>query len=159
MQDSGSLEITNTTKGRLPSLPFVSIKEAILGKTYELSLSFVSPRMQKKLNSTYRGKDKTTNVLSFPLSETSGEITFDTAQVKKDAPNFDMPYDTFLKYLFIHGCLHLKGYEHGDTMEKEEGKFLKKFSHSHSSLSHGKGTSNMRYRYRHTRDKGRGNGL
>jgi probable rRNA maturation factor len=106
----------------------VSIKDAILGTRYDLSVSFITAREQKKLNSTYRGKDSTTNVLSFPLSDISGEITFDLLKVKSDAPLFDMPYSKFLKYLFIHGCLHLKGYEHSDTMEKEERKFLKKFS-------------------------------
>ncbi len=120
--------ITNKTKGRLPSLPFVSIKDKILGPTYDLSVSFVGSITQRKLNSTYRGKDRTTNILSFTLSKTSGEITFDLAQVKRDAPFFDMKYSKFLKYLFIHGCLHLKGFEHSSTMEKEEKKFLKMFS-------------------------------
>lgn len=118
----------NKTKSKLPSLLFVSIKDAILGKDYDLSLSFVSSNMQKKYNATYRGKNSTTNVLSFPLSKKSGEITFDKARVRKDAPQFSMTYNKFLKYLFIHGCLHLKGYEHSATMEKEERKFLKKFS-------------------------------
>jgi probable rRNA maturation factor len=109
-------------------LPFLSIKDAILGTSYELSVSFVSARTQKKLNTTYRGKESTTNVLSFPLTTESGEITFDLAKVRADAPLFDMPYAKFLQFLFIHGCLHLKGHEHSDTMEREEKKFMKKFS-------------------------------
>jgi probable rRNA maturation factor len=120
--------IINKTKGKLPSLPFVSIKEAILGKQYELSVSFLTSKEQRKINKTYRKQDKTTNILSFPLTLKSGEITFDGAQVKHDAPQFEMPYSKFLKYLFIHGCLHLKGYEHSSTMEEEEKRFLKKFS-------------------------------
>jgi probable rRNA maturation factor len=128
MKDSDLCLIINKTKGKLPSLPFVSIKDAILGPSYELSVSFVSARTQKKLNSTYRGKDSTTNVLSFPLTTESGEITFDLAKVRADAPLFDMPYAKFLQFLFIHGCLHLKGHEHSDTMKREEKKFMKKFS-------------------------------
>ncbi len=120
--------IINKTKGKLPRLPFVSMKDAILGKTYDLSVSFISPSAQKKINITYRSKDSTTNILSFPLTETSGEITFDLAKVKKDSPDFDMSYSQFLKFLFIHGLLHLKGFEHSSTMEKEEKKFMKKFS-------------------------------
>ncbi len=120
--------ITNKTKGKLPRLPFASIKEAILGPTYDLSVSFVGKGTQKKFNSIYRGKDKTTNVLSFPLSKNSGEITFDLVQVKRDAPLFEMTYSQFLKFLFIHGCLHLKGFEHSSTMEKQEKKFLAMFS-------------------------------
>ena len=120
--------ITNKTKGKLPSLPFVSIKNKILGKKYDLSISFVSAKKQKEVNRTYRGINKTTNILSFPISKTSGEITFDLSKVKKDAPLFKMTYPNFLKYLVIHGCLHLKGFEHSSTMEKEEKKFLDLFS-------------------------------
>jgi probable rRNA maturation factor len=128
MQMVNHTHIINKTKGKLPRLPFVSIKDKILGQEYELSLGFVSSSTQRKINRIYRGKDKSTNVLSFPLSENAGEITFDLVLVRKDAPSFDMTYTTFLKYLFIHGCLHLKGFEHSSTMEKEEKKFLKMFA-------------------------------
>lgn len=128
MIDTELCTITNTTKGKLPRLPFVYMKNAILGDKYELGVSFLSPRKQKEINMKYRGIDKTTNILSFPLSETSGDITFDLIKVKKDAPLFDMTYTKFLKYLFIHGLLHLKGYDHSDIMEKQEKKFLKMFS-------------------------------
>ncbi len=127
MADKNFCTIINKTKGKLPRLPFVSIKEKILGPKYDLSVSFLSKTEQRKINRTYRKKDKTTNVLSFSLSKNSGEITFDLAQVKKDAPLFEMTYSKFLKYLFIHGCLHLKGFEHSSTMEKEEKKFLAMF--------------------------------
>ena len=127
MVNTDFCNIINKTKGKLPSLPFVSIKDKILGSNYDLSVSFLSPLEQKKINKKYRDKDTTTNVLSFSLSENSGEITFDLSKVKADAPLFDMIYSEFLKYLFIHGCLHLKGFEHSSTMEKEEKKYLKIF--------------------------------
>ncbi|MCE9517662.1 rRNA maturation RNase YbeY, partial [Candidatus Nomurabacteria bacterium] len=90
-------------------------------------VQFVSSAKQRKLNQTYRNKDKTTNILSFVISKTSGDITIDLKQVKKDAPLFDMTYTKFLQFLFIHGLLHLKGLEHSSTMEKEEQKYMKKF--------------------------------
>jgi ssRNA-specific RNase YbeY (16S rRNA maturation enzyme) len=102
MADNEFCTIINTTKGKLPRLPFVSIKEAILGKKYDLSVSFISPKKQKEINKTYRNINKTTNVLSFPNSKTSGEITFDLVKVRQDAPLFDMPYTKFLKFLFIN---------------------------------------------------------
>jgi probable rRNA maturation factor len=119
--------VVNQTKSKLPRLPFLSIKNKILGPEYDLSVSILSPQAQGKLNKTYRHKDTSTNVLSFPLTKNSGEITFDIALVKKQAPDFSMSYSKFFKYLFIHGCLHLKGYEHSSTMEKEEKKYLKIF--------------------------------
>lgn len=120
--------ITNKTKGKLPSLPFVSIKNKILGKQYDLSIGFIGVAKQKEINKKYRGINKSTNILSFPISKNSGEITFDLAKVKKEAPLFEMSYSKFLKYLLIHGLLHLKGFSHSSTMEKEEEKFMDIFS-------------------------------
>lgn len=128
MKSSDFCTITNKTKGKLPSLPFVSIKNKILGEKYDLSIGFISASEQKKINLTYRELNKTTNILSFPLSKTSGEITFDLDKLKKEAPLFGMDFPQFLKYLLIHGLLHLKGFEHSSTMEKEEKKFLDLFS-------------------------------
>jgi len=128
MLNTGFCTIKNNTKGKLPRLPFVSIKNKILGKNYELGLSLLTPQKQKEINFKYRSKNETTNILSFPLSEVSGEITIDPIKVKKDSPLFEMNYSQFFKYLFIHGCLHLKGFEHSSTMEKEEKKYLKMFS-------------------------------
>ena len=120
--------ILNKTKGKLPRLPFVQLKNQILGEKFEASIVFVTPHESHKLNLTYRQKDKPTNVLSFPLSKTSGEIFIDTKTSTKDAPNFEMSPSKFLLFLVIHAMLHLKGYEHGSTMERQEKKFLKIFS-------------------------------
>jgi probable rRNA maturation factor len=127
MIDTEFCTITNTTKGKLPRLPFVYMKDAVLGKKYELGVSFLSPKKQKEINLKYRNINTTTNILSFPLTKTSGDITFDLSKVKRDAPLFDMSYPKFLKYLFIHGLLHLKGFDHSSIMEKQEQKFLKMF--------------------------------
>ena len=122
------ISITNKTNGKLPRLPFARLHEAILGKEYDLSVAYVTPKESHKLNKTLRGKDKPTNILSFPLDKNSGEIVLDLATSRKDAPNFDMSESKFLLFLVIHGMLHLKGYDHGSTMERQEKKFLKIFS-------------------------------
>ena len=126
MQDN-TFEFKNKTKGKLPSLPFVAMKDKICGKDFELSVVCVSPSESRKLNKKWRGKDYPTNILSFPLSDTSGEIVLQLEKIKEDAPLFDMDYPNFLKFLVIHGLLHLKGFEHGSTMEREEKKYLKIF--------------------------------
>lgn len=125
--NSLGFEITNKTKGKVLPLPFVQIKNAVLGKNYELSLVFVGDATSRKLNRIYREKDKPTNVLSFPLSKTEGEIFINLKKAKAEAPDFEMPYKTFVAYLYIHGLLHLKGLDHGKKMEKLESRFLKKF--------------------------------
>jgi probable rRNA maturation factor len=128
MPTDSNISITNKTKGKLPRLPFVQLKNQILGEKFETSVVFVTPRESHKLNLAYRQKDKPTNVLSFPLSKTSGEIFIDMKTSSKDAPNFDMTPSKFLLFLVIHAMLHLKGMEHGSTMERQEKKFLKIFS-------------------------------
>lgn len=121
------VSIQNSTKGKLPSLPFVPLKDAILGKKYELSVFCASKSMAKKINKERRGKDYIPNVLSFSLSKKSGEIILQLDQIKKEAPDFDMTYKNFTKFLYVHALLHLKGYEHGEKMEKLEKKYLEKF--------------------------------
>jgi probable rRNA maturation factor len=126
--DEELFTILNKTKGKLPRLPFVSVKNKILGEKYELSLTILGAREQRKINRTYRGIDTTTNILSFVLSKKSGEITLDPVKIKKDAILFNMTYDQFFLFLFIHGCLHLKGLEHSSKMELQENKYFKIFN-------------------------------
>ena len=106
---------------------FELIKKAILGSKYELSFVFISAQKIQALNKTYRGINKPTDILSFTLSKTSGEMFICKSETKKMAKEFDRTYDNFLTFLFIHGCVHLKGYDHGDKMEKVEEKWRKLF--------------------------------
>ena len=107
---------------------FESIKNKILGKTYDLNLNFISSGESKKLNLKYRKVNKSTDILSFPLSDKEGEIYIDLATSKKEMKKFDRKFENFIGFLFIHGLVHLKGYDHGDKMEKEEIKYRKLFN-------------------------------
>lgn len=122
--------ITNLTKSNSPvsELLFSEIKNSVLGKKYELSLVFIGDTRAKKLNQIHRQKDYIPNVLSFPIDEQTGEIFINLKQLKKETSKFEMNHKTLTKFMFIHGCLHLKGLEHGPEMEKLEQKFLKKFN-------------------------------
>ncbi len=113
--------------GPIPVVPFLPIKEKILGKNYNLSIIFCSPLESRLKNKTYRDKDYPTNILSFPLSKDEGEIYISLSTARRDAKNFDMSYSKFLHLLVIHGCLHLKGRDHGSTMDNEEDEYLSKF--------------------------------
>ena len=114
-------------------IPFSKIKNACLGKHYELSLVFIDNKLSRQLNKVYRKKNKPTNILSFPLSKDSGEIFIDLELAKKEASDFDQTFPNFIGFLFIHGLLHLKGMQHGSTMEKAESKLRKKFKIHDSS--------------------------
>ncbi len=122
-----SLSITNTTTGKLPRLPFAKLTKAVLGEEYECSLVIVSEKKSRELNRTYRDKDNSTNILSFPLEKNEGEIFLDLETSRKDAPSFDRSYINFIAFLYIHALFHLKGLDHGAIMEKQEKKIRKVF--------------------------------
>ncbi|HYC83156.1 MAG TPA: rRNA maturation RNase YbeY, partial [Candidatus Paceibacterota bacterium] len=115
----------NLTRQRVPSrIPFSAISDKILGPAYELSLVFIGHTRSRNLNRAHRGKDKPTNVLSFPLDNTMGEIFIDLRKTKYEAPKFARSFESHLAYLFIHGALHLKGFTHGSTMERKEQQLM-----------------------------------
>ena len=122
-----NFSIINQTKGKIPSLPFLLIKDDILGKEYILPLAFISKTKSKFLNNKYRGKNNATNILSFPLSKKEGEILICPDIVKTETRKFGRTYRELLGFLVIHGCLHLKGMEHSEKMEKLEEFYCEKF--------------------------------
>lgn len=119
--------IINETKGKLISLPFLQIKNKILKEKYFLELIFVDKEKIHSLNKFYRKNDFPTDILSFPLDEYSGQIFICEEIAKKKAINFCRKYDNFISFLFIHGCVHLLGYNHGKKMEVIEKRFRKIF--------------------------------
>ena len=108
-------------------LAFKKIANKVLGKKYSLSFSFTSSVKIKKLNLIYRGKNCATDILSFPLSKNEGEIFICKSEARKEAKKFGRTHENFLKFLFIHGCVHLKGFDHSATMEGIETKLRKQF--------------------------------
>jgi probable rRNA maturation factor len=125
MEDKFSL--INKTKGKIPVLPFLDIKNDILGKKYSLSFAYISKGEMRKINKDYRNKDKATNVLSFELSKNSGEILICPSVVKTETKKFERNYEQLLGFLVIHGMLHLKGMEHSSRMERAEDNYDKKY--------------------------------
>lgn len=122
------LHTKRRTKSPLPKIPFDRIKNFVLGQGYELSLVFVGDRLSRKLNKNFRSRDRATNILSFPYSETDGEIFINPNVVKKESRREKQNFKSYLAYIFIHGLCHLKGFDHGSNMEKEEDKAKKKFA-------------------------------
>ncbi|OGI78260.1 rRNA maturation RNase YbeY [Candidatus Nomurabacteria bacterium RIFCSPHIGHO2_02_FULL_33_12] len=116
---------SNINKREISSLPFINIKDHILGKNYELSLVIANKKTITNLNKKYRNMDYTPNILSFPYTKKSGEIFIHLPTAKLQAPKFDMDFPTYVVFLFIHGCLHLNDVQHSSTMEMQEMKILK----------------------------------
>jgi probable rRNA maturation factor len=124
----GEFTIINKTKSTLPRVPFLKMKNMAMGEDYSLSLVFIGKEKSQELNSNYRGKDKPTNILSFPLDKKSGETFITLSVVREQTKKFERKFDNLVAFLFIHGLMHLKGMDHGVTMEKAEGKLRKQFA-------------------------------
>ncbi len=116
--------------GTLPRVPFLAIKEKVLGKGYDLSISFVDEVTAQGLNKKHRNKTYIPNTLSFSLSEKTGEIVMCLPAIKKEYKKFEMTYRKYLIFLILHSMLHLKGFEHGSTMEDKEQYYLAYFNES-----------------------------
>lgn len=97
-----------------------------------LNLMICGDRKIKRLNKEFRNKDKTTDVLSFPIYENLrgggeqlfgpvdlGDIIVSWPVVLKQAKEFKVSNEQELIHLFVHGLLHLIGFDH-ELSRKEE---------------------------------------
>jgi rRNA maturation RNase YbeY len=108
-------------------LPFEAMAAAALPKGYQLSLVICGDRLAQRMNKEYRKKTYRPNVLSFPIAKNEGEIFLNIRKAEREAKQEGISRDARLALLFVHGCFHLAGYNHGDKMESLELKILKKF--------------------------------
>ncbi|MBY0495452.1 MAG: rRNA maturation RNase YbeY [Cyanobacteria bacterium] len=97
----------------------------------ELSIALVSDRRMRALNRQFRGKDKVTDVLSFPSDQRGfmGDIVIASAVAKKQAGIAGHSVHTEIRVLALHGLLHLLGYDHeqdNGRMARIEAKLRKK---------------------------------
>lgn len=123
-----NIAIANETRISIPVVNWVGIKNAILGKKYELSLVFPNKKTATELHLDWKDKSGPANILSFPLEKNVGEIFISLDQAKTECRKFDREYTNYVAFLFIHGCAHLKGHTHGNMMEAFEKKIRTKFT-------------------------------
>ena len=81
----------------------------------------------KRLNKTFRGKNKPTDVLSFPASaqsrgEIAGDLAISAQTARQQATEHGHTLVTEIKVLILHGLLHLAGYDH----ETDEGQMARR---------------------------------
>ena len=101
----------------------------------DIELILTTDEEIRELNNIHRNNDKATDVLSFPLEDMPGMplgsivISLDTA--KRVANELGHSIEEEIKLLFIHGLLHLLGYDHeidnGEMREKEK-EIIEKFN-------------------------------
>ncbi|WP_442800672.1 rRNA maturation RNase YbeY [Shewanella sp. AS1] len=116
---------------RLPTqTQFESWVRLALGQTMseaELTIRLVDEAESQHLNLTYRGKDKPTNVLSFPFESPPevelpllGDLVICVAVVEAEAAEQHKSLEAHWAHMVVHGCLHLLGYDHIIDSEAEE---------------------------------------
>jgi len=105
-------------------------------KNWELSVLFCSNHYIKSLNAQYRNKDEATDVLSFPLGETTpggqylaGDLVVSLDALEENAGFFKVSGEEELRRLLVHGILHLAGNDHatnkpGEPMLKTQEEIL-----------------------------------
>ncbi len=85
-----------------------------------LTVAFVSDRKMRELNRDFRGKNSTTDVLSFPFEadefdladDNLGDIVISVEQAAKQAAENNLDFENEIKQLILHGILHLCGFDH-----------------------------------------------
>ncbi len=104
----------------------------------EVNVTLVNDDEIKELNSAFRGIDKSTDVLSFPLGENGeydinpetdalmlGDIVISVEHALKQAEEYGHSIDREIAFLIVHSMLHLLGYDHVNN-EAEEKEMFKK---------------------------------
>lgn len=91
----------------------------------QVSFLFTSNRTMRTLNKNHRGRDKPTNVLSFPgdpdnpLFPCLGDIALGLECILRESQQLEVPFETHLSRIIIHGVLHLFGFDHQSPSERE----------------------------------------
>jgi probable rRNA maturation factor len=118
-------------KVHLDVRPLRSFAETVCEHVHEafgssFATALVSDRRMKELNSVFRGKSETTDVLSFPANRESfeaepavngtghflGDIVISAEQAQRQARSNRLSLEREVKQLVLHGLLHLCGYDH-----------------------------------------------
>lgn len=117
----------SSTARTYPKLQYEAMARAVLGPSYQLSLTFLGAARAQALNKASRNKTYVPNVLSFPLDRNCGEIYITPVVARKESARTGRTYRGYVGYLFIHGLLHLKGFDHGKRMDALEATYMKRF--------------------------------
>lgn len=121
------IKITDEIKNLIEKSIAAVLKVEGLDENVEVSVSFVGDEEIRDLNRDYRGVDKSTDVLSFPMddefiivSRILGDVIINTRRVMEQAKELGHSNERELSYLTVHSILHLLGYDHMEDEDKKE---------------------------------------
>ncbi len=122
-----AVEINNATRSRIDTLLVRNVAERFLEvyrkKNKEVSVALVGDRTIRRLNRTYRGLDKVTDILTFEgEGDFLGEIVIDYKQIERQARRLKVGPRRELAFILVHGLLHLLG--HTDETEEKRRRMI-----------------------------------
>jgi len=137
--------IDNQQKKKIPTDTILQKTKQILNAlgcdAHEISLVITDNKQIQQLNKTYRGIDKPTNVLAFPMQEGQfaditpgllGDVVISCETAQNEADDADITLLERMSQLLIHGILHLMGFDHetgpvnSQKMEEKSLELLRK---------------------------------
>ena len=140
------LDLARATRAWAPARSHMSSWAAAAlgrhGEGREIAVRVVAARESRALNKLWRGKDKPTNVLSFPAPRLGqpreeylplGDLVICAQVVREEAARDGKPVEAHWAHMIVHGSLHLAGYDHETSrrerlrMERREISVLKRF--------------------------------
>ena len=135
------IKITEEIKNLIEKSIAAVLKVENLDENVEVSVSFVGDEEIRDLNRDYRGVDKSTDVLSFPMddefiivSRILGDVIINTRRVMEQAKELGHSDERELSYLTVHSILHLLGYDHMEDEDKKEMREREKLAMNELSI-------------------------
>ncbi|QUM77993.1 rRNA maturation RNase YbeY [Moritella sp. 24] len=142
MNTTLDLQIATEDESQLPTeaqlTTWLDAAVKLFQESAEVTIRIVDNEESQQLNSDYRGKDKPTNVLSFPFEVPEGielnllgDLIICKQVVEREAQEQQKPLTAHWAHMVIHGTLHLLGYDHiideeADEMEALETEIMLK---------------------------------
>mgnify|MGYP001350916299 FL=1 len=109
-------------------------------KQCSINVRIMDDKEMQELNKKFRGKDTSTNVLSFtnediskPITGNLGDIAISYEFVKNESEELNVDFDDHMIHMLIHGVYHILGFDHesntmAEVMENKEIKLLEKLN-------------------------------
>lgn len=131
-EDNTEKTLTDNLKALLEKAIVITLDYCQSPRPAEISLTVVEPDEIQALNRDYRGIDKVTDVLSFPMDDEEieedissgrfilGDIILCASRCREQAEEFGHSFEREMAYLTIHSVLHLLGYDHINPDEEKE---------------------------------------
>lgn len=131
----GKIKIDTPLKNLIKKAVRTTLRNEKFPDDAEVSVTLTDNKEIRELNREYRGVDKATDVLSFPMAEDDtnvgdididkgavllGDIIISVEKIEQQAKEYQHSFERELAYLTIHSTLHLLGYDHMNSLEEKE---------------------------------------